>query len=157
MTPYAYEDFAIGDRFASPRMTVTESAIIDFAMQYDPQPFHLDVQAAVRSSFDGLVSSGLMTLCLGFRLIHQTGIFASGEGSPGLTQLKWLKPVRPGDTIHTVAEVTDRRPSQSRPERGILTMRFEVVNQDEEAVMGWTSIQFVRRRGAEDENRKGQS
>ncbi len=155
MKPYHFEDFAVGDRFVSPGMTVTEAAIVDFAMRYDPQPFHVDAVAAARSPFGGLVASGFLTQALSFRLIHQTGIYQSGEGSPGVTELKWLKPVRPGDTIHTIAEVTAQRLSRSRAERGILTMRFDVMNQDGDRVMTWTAVQFVGRRGGGAQEEEG--
>ena len=130
MKRWHYEDFSVGDRFQSAAMTVTEAAIIDFAMRYDPQPFHIDAIAAAESPFGGLISSGFLTQCLSFRLIHETGIFRSNEGSPGLTELKWLRPVRPGDTIHTIVEVLDKRPSRSRAARGIVTMRFDVHEQE---------------------------
>jgi len=87
-----FEDFKAGDRFVSPGVTVTESMIIDFALAYDPQPFHLDSTAAAASHFGGLIASGLQTLALGFRVFVQLGIFsACGMGSPGLDELRWLR------------------------------------------------------------------
>jgi len=98
MSEMYIEDFKPGDHFISQGVTVTESMIIDFALAYDPQPFHLDSRAAA-APFGGLIASGLQTLALGFRLFVQLGLFSvCGMGSSGLDELRWLRPVRPGDT-----------------------------------------------------------
>jgi acyl dehydratase len=99
--------------------------IIDFALAYDPQPFHLDSRAATASYFGGLVAIGIQTLAPGFRAFLQLGLFsACGLGSPGLDKLRWLHPVRPGDTLHSEVEVVNARPSRSNPDRGILVIEF---------------------------------
>ena len=147
MREYYFEDFAVGDRHASTGVTLTEGEIIDFALRYDPQPFHIDTVAAANSLFGGLIASGFHTLALGFRMIFQTGIFeGGGAASPGMEALHWFSPVRPGDTIRTVAEVVETRGSNSKPDLGIVKMRFDVFNQRDEKVMDWTSVQLVRRR-----------
>ena len=99
------DDLTPGDRFVSGGFTFTEAAIIDFAFQYDPQSFHLDANAAADSPYGGLIASGFHTIAVCFRLFIQNGIFAqSSIGSPGLDELRWLAPVRPGDTLHSEVE-----------------------------------------------------
>jgi acyl dehydratase len=142
-----FEDFKAGDRFVSPGVTVTESMIIDFALAYDPQPFHLDSTAAAASHFGGLIASGIQTLALGFRVFLQLGLFrVCGLGSPGLDELRWLRPVRPGDTIHSEVEVLEARPSRSKPGRGMLVMAFKIRNQRDEDVLTMRTLQLTRRR-----------
>jgi acyl dehydratase len=141
------ENFKPGDRFISPGITVTESMIIDFALTYDPQLFHLDSEAASASHFGGLIASGVQTLALGFRAFMQLGILGtSGLGSPGLDELRWLRPVRPGDTLRSEVEMLEVRPSSSKPDRGTIVMAFKVRNQRKEDVLTMRNIQLVRRR-----------
>jgi acyl dehydratase len=147
MVEMYFEDFKPGDRFVSPGITVTESMIIDFALVYDPQPFHLDSQAAAVSHFGGLIASGFQTLALGFRAFLQLGLFsACGMGSPGIDELRWLRPVRPGDTLRSEVEVVSARPSRSKPDRGMLVMAFEIRNQRDENVLTVRTMQLTRRR-----------
>jgi acyl dehydratase len=142
-----FEDFKPGDRFVSPGVTVTEGMIIDFALAYDPQPFHLDSRAAAASHFGGLIASGIQTLALGFRVFLQLGLFrACGMGSPGLDELRWLRPVRPGDTLRSEVEVVEARPSRSKPDRGMLVMAFTIRNQRDEDVLTMRTMQLTRRR-----------
>jgi acyl dehydratase len=142
-----FEDFKPGDRFVSPGVTVTEGMIIDFALAYDPQPFHLDSRAAAASHFGGLIASGIQTLALGFRVFLQLGLFsACGMGSPGLDELRWLRPVRPGDTLRSDVEVVEARPSRSKPDRGMLVMAFTIRNQRDEDVLTMRTMQLTRRR-----------
>jgi len=142
-----FDDFEIGERMVTAGITLTESLIIDFAMRYDPQPFHIDVEAAKASNYGGLIASGFQTLALGFRMVLETGIFrACGMGSPGFDELRWLKPVRPGDTLHSELEVIDKKPSASKPDRGMLRMRYRIRNQRDEDVITFTSMQLTRRR-----------
>jgi acyl dehydratase len=147
MTEMFFDDFKVADRFISPGITVTESMIIDFALAYDPQPFHLDAEAAVETHFGGLIASGIQTLALGFRAFLQLGIFrACGMGSPGLDELRWLRPVRPGDTLRSEAEVVDVRLSRSKPDRGLLVFSFKILNQRSEEVLTMRNLQLTRRR-----------
>lgn len=142
-----FEDFQIGERFSSPGATLSESQILDFALSYDPQPFHIDKEAAAESSYGGLIASGFQTLALGFRMFYQANVInACSLGSPGMDELRWLAPVRPGDTLHTEAEVVAKRESRSRPDRGTLTMAYAIKNQTGETVMTFTAIQILRRR-----------
>jgi acyl dehydratase len=142
-----FDDFEIGERFVTRGVTVTEAGIIEFALAFDPQPFHLDVGAAKASHFGGLIASGIHTLALGFRMVVETGIFrVSGMGSPGLDELRWLRPVRPGNTLHTEFEIVEKTPSRSKPDRGVLRMKFWVKNEAGEDVMTYSSLQLTRRR-----------
>ncbi len=141
-----FDDFEVGQRFESRGVTVTETQILDFALAYDPQPFHLDREAAARSPFGGLIASGFHTLALGFRMFYQTNVIsACGMGSPGMSELRWLAPVRPGDTLHTVAEVKDRRPSRSKTDRGTVEMAFAVNNQHGDTVMTFVATIILAR------------
>jgi acyl dehydratase len=143
------EDFTVGEEIVTAGRTVTEEAIIAFATLYDPQYFHIDVEAARESPFGGLIASGFLTLAIGFRLFIDTGVFAgTSQGSPGMDQVRWLLPVRPGDTLHTIARVVEVRPSASKPERGILRAAFRILNQRGEDVMTIATTTFLARRPA---------
>jgi acyl dehydratase len=146
MTLY-FEDFQVGFRFESPGATITESQIIEFAMQYDSQPFHMNVEAAKKSIFGGLIASGIHTFAVASRLILMVGVIAdSNLGSPGFDELRWLLPVRPGDTIRAVGEVTQVIPSTSKPDRGVVQFRYSTLNQRNEVVMTMIGNQFIARR-----------
>jgi acyl dehydratase len=141
------EDFKAGDEFASPGLTLTETQIIDFALKFDPQPFHLDTTAAAEGPFGGLIASGFHTAALTFRLFWQTGVLGDASlGSPGLDELRWLKPVRPGDTLRVVAKVLETRRSTSKPDRGVVRMSYTTLNQRGEAVMSLIGHQIVKAR-----------
>ncbi|NHC05773.1 acyl dehydratase [Azonexus fungiphilus] len=143
------DDFTPGQTFTTGGITLTEAEIIDFAWRYDPQPFHLDSGAAERSPYGGLIASGFQTLALCFRLFIQRGELAeSSLGSPGIDELRWLAPVRPGDTLHTCIEVLELRPSKSKPDRGIARFRYQAVNQRGEAVLGFIVNHLLLRRPA---------
>lgn len=148
MTPQRFfEDFTQGERFITPGITLTESDIIDFALRYDPQPFHLDRQAAEASPFGGLIASGYQTLALCFRLFIQGGMLSEASlGSPGIDELRWLAPVRPGDRLHTEVEVLELIPSRSKPDRGLMRFRYQALNQDGEPVLSYVLNHFLRRR-----------
>jgi acyl dehydratase len=142
-----FDDFEVGERFASAGITVTESMILDFALAYDPQPFHIDAEAAKESVYGGLIASGFQTLALGFRSFYGEGLLRTASlGSPGMDELRWLKPVRPGDTLHSEVEVVEKKPSSSKPDRGIVRMRYRVVNQKGEDVMSFTAMHLLARR-----------
>jgi acyl dehydratase len=148
MTDRYFDDFAVGERFTTRGVTLTESGIIDFALTYDPQPFHMDVEAARQSNYGGLIASGFQTLALGFRMVLETGIFrACSMGSPGFDELRWLRPVRPGDTLHTEIEVMDKKPSSSKPDRGIARIAYRMKNQKGEEVLTFLSMHLLKRKG----------
>lgn len=141
------DDFRVGEKFVSGGVTITESEIIRFALQYDPQSFHLDVTAAEKSPYGGLIASGFHTLSLCFRMFIQSGILAACSiGSPGIDEVRWLAPVRPGDTLRTETEVLELKPSASRPDRGILRMKYVGVDQRGAAVISFILNHLLRRR-----------
>jgi acyl dehydratase len=147
MSERYFDDFAVGERFKTRGLTLTESMIIDFGLRYDPQPFHIDVEAARQSLYGGLIASGFQTLALGFRTVIDAGIFrAASMGSPGFDVLRWLKPVRPGDTLHTELEVVEKKPSASKPDRGIVRIAYRIKNQHDEEVLTFEAMQLLARR-----------
>jgi acyl dehydratase len=141
------EDFAPGDEIVSLGRTITEEAIISFAAQYDPQSFHIDVEAAKATSYGGLIASGFQTLAIGFRLFIDTGTIAGTSiGSPGMDDVRWVKPVRPGDTLHTIVRVLEARPSATKLDRGIVRFLVRVLNgRDEDVLTLATSVFLLRR------------
>lgn len=149
MAELYFDDFKVGDRFTTAAKTITEDMIVEFAKVYDPQPFHIDPVAAKRSHYGGLIASGFQTLALGFRLIYDTGILsAASMGSPGFDELRWLKPVRPGDTLRVEMEVMESRPSQSKPDRGIMRAAYKYLNQSGEPVLSYTVMHLLKRKPA---------
>lgn len=141
------DDLQAGQTFKTNGATLTEGEIIGFALKYDPQPFHLDVVEAARSPYAGLIASGFQTLAFCFRLFIQNGIFLeSSIGSPGIDELRWLAPVRPGDTIHTEVEVIEVRPSNSKPDRGIARLRYHAKNQHGDVVLSFIVNHLLKRR-----------
>lgn len=143
------DDLSPGQRFTTPGLTLSEAEIIDFAWRYDPQPFHLDVNAAAESPYGGLIASGFQSLAICFRLFIQTGMLHGASlGSPGIDELRWLAPVRPGDTLHSEIEVLEVRPSRSKPDRGIVRFKYQAVNQRREIVLSFIVNHLLRRRPA---------
>jgi acyl dehydratase len=142
-----FDDFEVGERFRTGGATMTESDMIHYALAYDPQPFHIDTEAAAQSSYGGLIASGQHTLGVGWRMFLQEGLFkACSMGSPGMDELRWTAPVRPGDTIHTEAEVLEKRPSASKPDRGLLRMGYKMLNQRGETVLTMSVLHILRKR-----------
>ena len=142
-----FDDFEVGERFVSRGVTLSEAQILDFALRYDPQPFHLDSRAAAQSPYGGLIASGFQTLALGFRMFFQENVItAASLGSPGMDELRWLAPVRPGDTLHTEVQVKDKRPSKSKPDRGTLRMAYTIKNQENQPVMTFVCTHILSRR-----------
>jgi len=130
------DDFKEGMTFETPGISMSESAIIDFAHRFDPQPFHVDRVAGEKSMFGGLIASGFHTLSLTIRMFTDLGLTRGGSiGSPGIDEVRWLKPVRPGDTIRCRISAAEIKSSQSKPDRGTIRWRFEVCNQRDEVVM----------------------
>ena len=143
-----FEDLTVGTRWTSPGYTFTEAAIVDFALRYDPQPFHLDAETAKETIYGGLIASGFHTLSICFRLVHQTGVIAANNmGGKGIDELRWPRAVRPGDTIRVEAEVLTARIS-SRPDRGNVQVRFNARNQQGETVLTANLSYVVRCRDA---------
>ena len=131
-----FEDFAAGQEYRLGQHTVTRQEIVAFAAEYDPQPFHLDEAAASDTLLGGLAASGWHTCALFMRMVALGWLNDSASmGSPGIDSLKWKRPVRPGDVLSGRTIVLGTRVSQSRPDRGFLSVRHEVVNGRQEPVM----------------------
>ena len=144
-----FEDLRVGDVFDSASKTITETEIIDFAWKYDPQPFHISKTDAEASMFGGLISSGFMTIATTFRLFYQSNAFKeTGAGAHGIDNIRWIKPVRPGDTIRATMEVLALKESISRPEIGNVQVRTSTINQADEVVMTMETPWIVKRRPA---------
>jgi len=136
-----WEDFEVGERSEMGRHTFNEKEIVDFAKQFDPQPFHLDPAAAANTPFGGLIASGWHTCAVGMRLMVESYIGRTVSlGSPGIDNVRWLKPVRAGDTLVYARTVIESRASTSRQGVGLVKHRWEAVNQAGETVLtmeGW--------------------
>ncbi|MFM8548740.1 MAG: MaoC family dehydratase, partial [Betaproteobacteria bacterium] len=131
-----FEDYQPGEVHEFGSYTVTADEIVEFAKRYDPQPFHTDPAAAAKSIYGGLIASGWMTGALMMRILVDNFISqASSMGSPGMDELRWLKPVRPGDTLRVRVAVIEARRSQSQPVRGILLAQQVWLNQNNVVVM----------------------
>jgi acyl dehydratase len=123
------DDLHVGQRFTSGSHAIDEEQIKAFARQFDPQPFHLDAGAAKGTLFQGLVASGWHTAAVTMRLLVESGLPIAGGLIGAAAEIAWPKPTRPGDTLHVESEVLELRPSQSRPDRGMATVRSETRNQ----------------------------
>src|SRR6185312_1820327 len=130
-----FEDFPVGRVFDVGGASVTEAEILAFARQFDPQPFHIDPDAAKKSIFGGIIASGWHTASIAMRL-QVDGILSKSHsmGSPGIDQLRWLKPVRPGDALSCKITVLEAKPSHSKPDRGSVKCGYELKNQKGEVV-----------------------
>jgi acyl dehydratase len=141
-----FEDFAPGQRFRTGSRSLSEEEIVEFARKWDRQFFHLDAEAARSSIFGGLIASGFHTLLVTFDLVVEAAIWTeSSQGSPGMEQLRWLKPVRPGDTLTVEVEVVETTPSR-RGDRGYVVWDHTTRNQHGETVMTFRSTGIMMRR-----------
>lgn len=130
-----FEDFEVGRTIAVGQRSVTEEEIIAFAKQFDPQPFHLDKEAAAKSIYGGVIASGWHTCSMMMRMMVDSIVSsASSLGSPGLEEVRWLKPVRGGDTLTVSTTVLESKPSTSKPDRGVVLTVWEARNQNGELV-----------------------
>jgi acyl dehydratase len=142
-----WEDFREGEVREFGRTLVKREDIVRFASEFDPQPFHVDEAAAQATMFGGLIASGWHTAAMAMRMMCDAYLLKSASlGSPGIEQLKWLRPVRPGDTLGMRSTVLESRPMQSKPGVGLVKLRHEVVNQDDEVVMQMEGYGMFRRR-----------
>ena len=145
-----WEDFAVGERVTTEGVTLSEGAIIEFALRYDPQPFHVNREAAEASPFGGIIASSWHVRAAAFRMVVQSGFLGPNSlGSPGSGETRYLLPVRPGDTLKTTMSVLDKRASKSKPDRGFVTVLYEIKNQRDELVIDFSATQMMRRRPAE--------
>lgn len=144
-----FEDYPVGAVFECGAITVDEAEAIAFATRFDPQPMHTDPVAAAAGPFGGLIASGWHTAALMMRLLATQFLSpASSLASPGIDELRWHRPVRPGDVLSLRVTVQDAYPSRSRPDRGMIRCLIEVLNQSGEVVMSLRPMNLVRRRSA---------
>jgi acyl dehydratase len=141
-----FDDLQIGQRFMSRAYAVDEEQIKSFARQFDPQPFHLDHEASKSSLFSGLAASGWHTAAITMRLLVEGGLPLAGGVIGAGGELDWPNPTRPGDTLQVESEVLEVRPSQSRPDRGVVIVRSLTRNQRNEVVQRLTAKLIVGRR-----------
>jgi acyl dehydratase len=142
--PRWFEDYGPGLVLEFGAAVVDGTEIVEFARRYDPQPFHVDPEAAARSPFGGLIASGWHTGSLMMRMLVEHYLSpASSLGSPGLDEVRWLAPVRPGDTLSVRVTILEARRSQSRPDRGLLRSQIEVLNQRRQVVMSMKALNFI--------------
>ena len=136
-----FEDYTPGTIFDCGSITVDPAEIVEFARRYDPQYFHTDPEAAKRSAFGGLIASGWQTAGLAMRLLVEGYLSSVASlGSPGIDELRWTKPVRPGDVLHVRVTVLEAKRSRSKPDRGIVHSLIEVTNQNGESVMSFKGM-----------------
>ena len=141
------EEFESGAVYEAGSVRLTEAEIVEFARRYDPQPFHVNADAARSSIYGGLIASGWQTVAVTMRLLVDNVFNTTASmGSPGIDELRWLLPVRPGDTLSPRVTVLETRPSRSKPDRGVLRFRVEVTNQAGELAMSLVGAAFVGRR-----------
>jgi acyl dehydratase len=145
-----FEDIEVGARSSFGRYEVTREEVLEFARKYDPQPFHLSDEAAAATHFGRLSASGWHTCAMTMAMVVENlkNQRQAGLGSPGIDELKWLKPVYPGDTLRCETEILEKRVSASRPEMGLFKSRMVVLNQDDVPVMTFVSNGMVRTRPA---------
>lgn len=141
-----FEDIEVGSRQSFGRYEVTRDEVVAFASKYDPQPFHLDDQAAAKTYFGRLSASGWHTCAMTMRMLveNMSVVEQAGLGSPGVDNLRWLKPVYPGDTLRCETEVIEKRRSQSRPGMGLFKSRCRTFNQHDELVLEMVSNGLIR-------------
>jgi acyl dehydratase len=142
-----FEDYPEGAVYEFGNIAVGAAEIVDFARRYDPQPMHVDPAAAAEGPFGGLIASGWHTAALMMRLFAEHFLSrVASLASPGIDELRWLHPVRPGDVLRIRVHVLEARPSRTRPDRGVLRTFVEVLNQQGAAVMTLKPVNLLRRR-----------
>ena len=147
-----YEDIEVGDTTEFGEYHVTKDELLEFAEQYDPQPFHTDEAAAEDSAFGQLVASGWHTASICMRLLVDGPMQdRAGMGARGVDELRWHQPVTPGDTLSIRTEVLEKRVSESDHTRGYVDTKLEGINQDGEVVISWIGLEMIARRTAENE------
>ena len=145
-----FEDFEVGQTVAAGTRTVTEEEILDFASKFDPQPFHVDHDAAAKSIYGGVIASGWHTCTMMMRVMVDNFLSqAASMGSPGVDEVRWLKPVRPGDTLTITNRVLETRPSTSKPDRGVVVTQWEAKNQHGDLVATVKGMGMFARRPKE--------
>jgi acyl dehydratase len=148
-----FEDLVVGTKSAFGRYEVTREEVLEFASRYDPQAFHLNDEAAAATHFGRLSASGWHTCAMTMAMIvgNLKATKQAGLGSPGHDELRWLRPVYPGDVLRCETELLEKRQSVTRPEMGIFRSKMEVFNQDDVVVLSFISIAMIAVRGDEDD------
>ena len=143
-----FEDLEVGAETDFGSYDVTREEVLEFARKYDPQPFHLSDEEAAKTHFGRIAASGWHTAAMTMAVIarHVVADEQAGLGSPGIDELRWKRPVYPGDTLHVRGKIVDKTPSRSRPEMGSFRTETMVTNQHDQPVMTFTSIVLIRRR-----------
>ena len=140
-----FEDYIPGSTAQLGPIDVDEAEVIEFARRYDPQPIHIDPVAAAEGPFGGLIASGWHTASLVMRLLVENYLARDASlASPGVDELRWVWPVRPGDRLHVRATVIEARRSQSKPDRGLVRTKIEALNQDNRVVMSMVAMNLLR-------------
>lgn len=143
-----FEDYVPGAVFEYGAIRVSEAEIIEFARRFDPQAMHVDPAAAARGRFGGLIASGWHTAAMMMRLFADNFLPQEASlGSPGIDELRWLRPVRPGDALHLRVRVIEATHSRSKPDRGLVRTMVEVLNQNDEIVMSAKAMNIIGCRG----------
>ena len=146
---YYWEDFPAGSTREFVGQTLSQEDTVRFAREFDPQPFHIDAVAAADSIYGGIIASGWHTCALAMRMMCDAYLLeAASLGSPGMESIKWLKPVRPGDTLRLKMTVQEARPLESKPHIGLIRSRWWLFNQKDECVMEMEGHSMLRRRPA---------
>lgn len=139
-----FEDYVVGTMAEHGTVVVDEAELLDFGRRFDPQPFHVDAEAAARGPFGGLIASGWHTCALMMRLFAQEYLSeASSLGSPGVDELRWLRPVRPGDRLTLRTTVEEARRSRTKPDRGLVRTRVELREDDGGVVLSLTAMNLI--------------
>ena len=142
-----FEDYQVGEVAEFGDHLITKEEIVEFAARYDPQPFHTDEAAAAQSIYGGLIASGWLTGSVMMRMLVDHFVSReAGMGSPGVDEMRWLRPVRPGDRLRVRVTVLETRKSQTKPDRGAILSLDEVINQDGEVVMSMKAWGIYRTR-----------
>lgn len=143
-----FEDLEVGAETYFGSYEVTREEVLDFARKYDPQPFHLSDEAAAKTHFGRLAASGWHSCAMAMAVIARKVVAQeqAGLGSPGVDELRWLKPVYPGDTLHVHGRIVEKTPSRSKPDIGSFRTETTVTNQDQVPVLRFRSIVLIRRR-----------
>jgi acyl dehydratase len=144
-----FEDYVVGTTTEHGSIRVDEDELVDFGRRFDPQPFHVDAEAAAAGPYGGLIASGWHTCALMMRLLAQEYLSpVSSLGSPGVDELRWIRPVRPGDELTLRTTVEEARLSRSKPDRGLLRTRVELVGSGQDVVLRLVAMTLVRTRPA---------
>ncbi len=141
-----FEDYPVGAVFEFGSVTITKQSIIDFARLYDPQAMHIDPAWAATGPFGEVIASGWQTVTVMMRLFVDHYLPKGGLAAPGIDELRWTRPVRPGDTLRVRVTILEARPSQSKPDRGLVRSLVEVLNQKDEIVLTMKPMNLLRRR-----------